>query len=99
MQRQEALIAVAGMLDGLLELVPSTAGMHLVADLGPRLRKRVTDRMASRLAAKAGVIVAPLADYFAARPDRSALLLGFAGFSEGQLTRSVRVLAEALRGS
>jgi GntR family transcriptional regulator/MocR family aminotransferase len=96
-QRQEALISAAGMLDGLLELVPSTAGMHLVADLAPRLRKRMTDRVASRLAAKAGVIVAPLADYFAARPDRSALLLGFAGFREGELARSVRVLADALR--
>jgi GntR family transcriptional regulator/MocR family aminotransferase len=96
-QRQEALISAAGMLDGLLEVVPSTAGMHLVADLAPRLRKQMTDRVAARLAAKAGVVVRPLADYFAARPDRSALLLGFAGFSGGELTRSVRILADALR--
>ena len=85
------------MLDGLLELVPSTAGMHLVADLAPRLRKQMTDRAATRLAAKAGVLVRPLADYFAGRPDRSALLLGFAGFNQDALTRSVRVLADALR--
>jgi GntR family transcriptional regulator/MocR family aminotransferase len=96
-QRQEALISAAGMLDELLELVPSTAGMHLVADLAPGLKQRMTDQEAARLAAKAGVVVSPLADYFAAHPDRSALLLGFAGFSEGELTRSVRVLADALR--
>ena len=96
-QRQEALISAAGMLDGLLELVPSTAGMHLVADLAPGLRKQMTDRVATGLAANAGVIVRPLADYFAGRPDRSALLLGFAGFGEAELTRSVRLLTEALR--
>ncbi len=96
-QRQEALIAAAGPLDGLLELVPSTAGMHLIADLSPRLRKQMTDRAATELAAKAGVIVRPLSDFYAGRPDRSALLLGFAGFGEDALTRSVRVLADALR--
>jgi GntR family transcriptional regulator/MocR family aminotransferase len=96
-QRQEALIAAAGMLDGLLEFVPSTAGMHLVADLAPRLRRQMTDSDATRLAAKAGVVVRPLADYFAGRPDRSALLLGFAGFSEAELTRAVQLLADALR--
>jgi DNA-binding transcriptional MocR family regulator len=57
----------------------------------------MTDRDATCLAAKAGVVVRPLADYFAGRPDRAALLLGFAGFSEGELTRSVRLLADALR--
>jgi GntR family transcriptional regulator/MocR family aminotransferase len=96
-QRQEALISAAGRLDGLLELVPSTAGMHLVADLAPPLRKRLTDRVATGLASKAGLVVRPLADYFAGRPDRSALLLGFAGFSEGDLARSVPILADALR--
>jgi GntR family transcriptional regulator/MocR family aminotransferase len=95
-QRQEALISAARVLDGLLELVPSTAGMHLVADLAPRLRTQITDRRAARLAAKAGVVVRPLADYFAGRPDRSAVLLGFAGFGEDELTRSVRALAAAL---
>jgi GntR family transcriptional regulator/MocR family aminotransferase len=96
-QRQEALVAAASAaLDGLLELVPSTAGMHLVADLAPRLRRRMTDRAAARLAEKAGVMVMPLADYFAGRPDRSALLLGFAGFGEAELRRAVRVLAGAL---
>jgi GntR family transcriptional regulator/MocR family aminotransferase len=95
-QRQEALIAAAAMLEGLLTLVPSTAGMHLVADLAPRLRRRMTDRVAARLAAQAGVVVRPLADYFAGRPDRSALLLGFAGFGEGDLTRAIPILADAL---
>lgn len=98
-QRQEALIAAAGPLDGLLELVPSTAGMHLVADLSPRLRKRTTDRVATEVAAKAGVVVRPLSDFFAGRPDRPALLLGFAGFDEDALRRSVRVLAETLRNA
>ena len=97
-QRQEALVSAAGVLDGLLELVPSAAGMHLVADLAPRLRKKqMTDRIATRLAANAGVIVRPLADFFAGRPDRSALLLGFAGFNEDELRRAARVLADVLR--
>ncbi|GEP57514.1 GntR family transcriptional regulator [Reyranella soli] len=96
-QRQEALVSSASVLDGLLEIVPSTAGMHLVADLVPRLRKQMTDRAATRLAAEAGVVVRPLADFFAGQPDRSALLLGFAGFGEDELRRSVRVLAETLR--
>jgi DNA-binding transcriptional MocR family regulator len=57
----------------------------------------MTDKVATELAAKAGVVVRPLSDFFAGRPDRSALLLGFAGFGEDALTRSVRVLADALR--
>jgi DNA-binding transcriptional MocR family regulator len=56
----------------------------------------MTDKVATRLAANAGVVVRPLADFFAGRPDRSALLLGFAGFNEDELTQSVRVLAKTL---
>ena len=96
-RRQAAMIAAAPRLEGLLEVQPSSAGMHLVADLTPELARRMSDRTAARITGEAGVIVSPLADYYAGRPQRRALLLGFAGFAEPDLQRAIERLATTLR--
>jgi GntR family transcriptional regulator/MocR family aminotransferase len=96
-RRQQALIAASAELDGLLTVTPADAGMHLVADLTPRLRRRMTDATAARRAKRAGIVASPLSNYFAGQPRRSALLLGFAGFDEATLGRAARCLADALK--
>jgi GntR family transcriptional regulator/MocR family aminotransferase len=96
-RRQAALLAAARALEGLLELSPGMAGMHLVADLTPALARRLTDRAAVRLAAEVDVVITPLADYYAGRPDRRAMLLGFAGFSETEMQSAVERLVRVLR--
>jgi GntR family transcriptional regulator/MocR family aminotransferase len=95
-QRLRALLAWSHRLDGLLELCPVSAGMHVVADLAAPLAERMSDGEAAKRAEAAGIIVPPLADFYALRPRRRALLLGFAGFSEEASREALGRLAEAL---
>lgn len=95
-RRMAALVSEGQWLDGLLTLQPTSAGMHVVADLAPRLVRRMTDRDVARIAAEAGIVVSPLADHYAGPPHRRAVLLGFAGFDEETLRSAVRRLAAAL---
>lgn len=97
-RRMSALIAESARFGDLLTLTPTTAGMHVVGDLGPRLTRRSSDRAVSMAAAEIGVLVAPLADYYVATPRRSGLLLGFAGFPEAQIATAARKLATVLIG-
>lgn len=96
--RQRALLDAARRhLDGLLALVPDAAGMHLVADLGPALAGRMSDREASARAHAAGIAAPPLSAYFAGRPTREGLLLGYAAVPEAEMEPALRRLAAALR--
>ena len=95
-RRMSALMAESHRFGDLLTLTPTTAGMHIVADLGPRLAKKHSDRAVAAAAQEAGILVAPLADYYVARPRRSGLLLGFAGFPEAQIATAARKLAMVL---
>lgn len=80
-ERQEALLDAAGRhLDGLLEVAPDEAGMHLLAGLAPALANRMDDRAAAERLAAAGVTATPLSDYYVGPPDRQGLLLGYAAF-------------------
>ncbi len=95
--RMAALVAQAHRLEGLLEVAPTSAGMHVVADLAPRLGRRMSDREAVARAGSAGVTTSALSGYCALRPRRRALLLGFAGFAEQSIERAIGRLADALR--
>lgn len=95
-RRMAALMAEGDRLDGLLSLVPTTAGMHVVADLSSRLARRHSDREIAAILRQAGIVASPLSDYYAATPARHALLLGFAGFAEGEIGQAARRLAAAL---
>ncbi|WP_051579859.1 PLP-dependent aminotransferase family protein [Pseudonocardia acaciae] len=80
-------------LDGILELQPPTAGIHVVG----WLPSGVDDHMASRSAAAAGVVTRPLSMYRSGRSGRPGLVLGYGYIDEDGITRGVRRLAEALR--
>ncbi len=96
--RQAALLAAASRhFDGLLEVAPDEAGLHLVARLAPQLAARMDDIEASRRAAAAGITAPPLSGYCQNRPDVAGLLLGYAAFSVEAIETAARRLAEALK--
>jgi GntR family transcriptional regulator/MocR family aminotransferase len=79
-------------LDGLLDLAAAEAGMHLVG----RLPAGIDDVAAAARAGEEGVVVRPLSIHYVGRPERSALLLGYAGTPEREIDQGVERLARAL---
>src|SRR3546814_5235274 len=58
--RQAALVAAAGRhLGDFLTVAPDDAGLHLMAWLTPEVARRLGDRGAAEVAAKAGLAVSP----------------------------------------
>ena len=97
-QRQRALVATLnGDAEGLLNVEPASGGMHVVAGLAPGLSRRMTDVEAVQRAKAAGVVVTALSAYFAGKPTRQGLVLGFAGFDERSIRSSASRLAKVLR--
>lgn len=96
--RQKVLVAeIAKSCAGLLEIEPAAAGMHLVADLSPRLASRLSDVEAALQAGAAGVAVRALSSYYAGPPRRQGLVLGYAGFDDDQIKIAANTLARALQ--
>jgi GntR family transcriptional regulator/MocR family aminotransferase len=97
-RRLAALMAHGDQLQDRLTLTTTTAGMHVVADLAPRLARRHTDIAVAAAVREAGVTVSPLSNYYAGKGTRRAVLLGFAGFPEVLIAKAVRTLGLALAG-
>jgi len=92
-ERQQALVeACHRELDGVLEVRPAEAGMHLVGWLAPN----ADDEHASRLAADHGVDAIALSTFSLRRRGRPGLVLGYAGIPEPAIRDGVRLLALAL---
>lgn len=93
-QRQRVLVEAASHeLDGLLNVSPANAGMHLVG----WLPEGVDEWAAARRAAAHDVDVLPLATYSLGSAQRGGLLLGYAGVGEREIHDGVRRLATALK--
>lgn len=92
--RQKALLrALARELPDLVIARPADTGMHIVAWLRDTT---VDDALVSRLAAEAGVEVAPISMYsMTATPP--GLLMGFAGTRPGEMRAALRVVRDAIR--
>ncbi len=102
--RRDCLLAAAARhLDGLLELAPDAAGLHLVAALAPARAARMDDREAAARAAAAGLATPALSSYYlnpdpgAASPPDQGLLLGYAAVSEPEIEAGIETLARALK--
>jgi GntR family transcriptional regulator/MocR family aminotransferase len=92
-ERQQVLVEASRRhLNGLLEVAPAGAGMHLVAWLPPG----TSDKTASTRAVRYGVEAAPLSAYAASPLVRGALVLGYAAVNAKQIRTGVRQLAQAL---
>jgi GntR family transcriptional regulator/MocR family aminotransferase len=95
--RQEALLAAGRRyLDGLLDLGPDAAGMHLVAGLGEQLARRAGDTACAERARAHGVAAPALSAYYQGPPARAGLLLGYAAVPEPEIDRAAQRLAQAL---
>ncbi|HWZ60447.1 MAG TPA: PLP-dependent aminotransferase family protein, partial [Gemmatimonadaceae bacterium] len=91
--RQQALLAAAGReLDGLIDLAPDAAGLHIVGWLA----SGTDDARAADTAWEAGVDVSPLSRFAVGRRQRGALILGYAAFDERAIRSGVKRLARAL---
>lgn len=96
--RQAALVAAAKThLADLLTVAPDDAGLHLMAWLKPDVAAKLGDKRVARIAAEAGIAVAPLADYFCGEATRQGLLLGYAAVPEDEIARQAERLGAALR--
>ena len=93
-ERQQVLLRAARReLNGLLELNPSDAGMHLIG----WLRDGVDDVAAARAAFAVGVEVTPLSAYCIEPQTRGALRLGYTGYNSREICGAARQLAKALK--
>ncbi len=93
-RRQTYLVEAARVhLNGLLEVKPKPAGMHLIGWL-PR---GVDDREAAAAAAKVHVDARPISHYVLQTPRPPALLLGYAALDERATWAGAQRLAEGLR--
>ena len=93
-ERQQTLLkASKAELDGLLEINPSSTGMHVIG----WLPEGVDDQTAFRAAFANGVEVTPLSAYAIKRQKRGALRLGYTGYKPREIWRATRQLATALK--
>jgi GntR family transcriptional regulator/MocR family aminotransferase len=92
-ERQEVLVRTAARrLEGLLDVPPSPAGMHLLGWTPPG----VPDHWAATQAATKGVETPPLSAYRLTPGGRAGLLLGYTALDAPTMRRGVDRLAQAL---
>ena len=92
-ERQQVLIdTLAEASNGTVQLPPSNRGMHLLHECA----QGTDDAATSRRALTAGVLLAPLSRYAIDSPRRG-WLLGYAGYSTGQITAAARIVGRLLR--
>lgn len=95
--RQEALLdAGRRHLEGLVDLAPDDAGLHLVGRLTPATAARMDDVEAARRAYEAGVAVVALSTYRIRATQPPGLVLGYAAVSEDEIARAAERLGRAL---
>ena len=92
-ERQQALIAAAQPLAGLIELTPAGAGMHTVGMLPPG----VDDRLVARRAAAHGVETVPISAYTSRALPRGGLVLGYSAFTPAEIEQAMGRLGRALK--
>lgn len=93
-KRQDALIEAARrQLQGLLQLHPSEAGLHLAG----WLPNSINDHFVSERLGLAGVVAPAISKYYLKASRRKGLVLGYAAFNEKQITEAVTRLADVLK--
>ncbi len=92
-ERQEILISeIEKRLGGMLEVTRADAGMQIVG----WLPEGVSDKAVSLELARNGVRAAPVSEYAINPLGRGGLLLGYTAFSENQVKKGVKKLAEII---
>jgi GntR family transcriptional regulator/MocR family aminotransferase len=78
---------------GLLEVEPLAAGIQLVA----WLTEELDDKEVVHEAARRGVEVRAMSNFYAGKPPRAGLELGYAAFNRSEIRRGAQQLAHAIR--
>ena len=95
--RQEALLDTAARhLQGLLEVSPDEAGMHLIAWPGAAISGAMDDVQVAKGAAEASVVTAALSAAYAGKPARRGLMLGYAAHDEAAIAAAGKKLASVM---
>jgi len=95
-ERQGVLLeALNDKLPDVLSAQPDDAGMHIVADLNPKLGLHDTD-IALKVS-KRQISVYPLSSFFIGSPNRNGLVFGYAGVEVRDIKSGVETLAKAIR--
>jgi GntR family transcriptional regulator/MocR family aminotransferase len=81
--------------DGVLDVVPSSAGLHLAAWLDPRTRKSSAKIVQD--AALQGIRLQTIERFYRAAPTRSGLVLGFGGVDERGIAEGLTLLRRIIR--
>jgi GntR family transcriptional regulator/MocR family aminotransferase len=92
-ERQQILVEEARKnLNGMLEVAPAEAGMHLIG----WLPEGVSDREVSRCAAEADLNLAPVSAYCINQKLRGGLLLGYTAYNGKHIKQGMKKLAQVL---
>jgi GntR family transcriptional regulator / MocR family aminotransferase len=92
-ERQDALVdAASTRLAGLIDIAPDPAGLHLLGRLAPG----IDDVVAHEAAMARGIRSWPLSKFHLGPPTRGGLVLGYGGFDEARIRRSVGELGRVL---
>jgi GntR family transcriptional regulator/MocR family aminotransferase len=96
LQRRNMLCdIISKKLAGALAVEAPEAGLHVVAQLSTSLEK-IGDHAIATAASRAGLVLSPLSHYFAGKPTRQGLLMGFACTSEQEIAKGVDRLSRVL---
>jgi GntR family transcriptional regulator/MocR family aminotransferase len=95
-RRQSLSQLITSRLGWALEIVPSTAGMHLVAVMRPGALGDLDDMALSALCTKAGQFVRPLSPYYLSHPRLQGLVIGFGHLDEARMYQFIETLSENL---
>lgn len=97
-RRQTALVeALTLALGDRLNVAATPAGMHLVCEFLPKVSAALSDTDIMARAHRAGVTVHALSSYYAGRPLKSGLVMGYAGFDEAAIEAGVAGLKTAFQ--
>ncbi|UUO07738.1 PLP-dependent aminotransferase family protein [Blastopirellula sp. J2-11] len=92
-RRQTLQNAIKANLEGFMEIGANDAGMHVLGWLPPG----ISDVSVTTLLAEHGIMAPPLSHYCLRPHERGALLLGFTGYAEERLVRTVELMSDILR--
>jgi len=92
-ERQVALVEAGRAVEGLIEIRPAEAGLHLVGWLPPG----VSDRRAAAALKQEGIEALALSPHYIGSTEREALLLGYAAFDRRAIRRGVEKMGAVLR--
>jgi GntR family transcriptional regulator/MocR family aminotransferase len=93
-ERQSALLAsMREHLTGLIEIQPDVTGLHLLGFMTPRLLNRMSLDALVAKAAKAGIILVPLKNFYRDGRDSAGLVFGFSSLPLEVIRDAVETLA------